>query len=36
MLSKYDNNKKFAPKLIFFDEKKMRKIRTIFGIENRL
>ena len=36
MLSKNVNNKKCAPKLIFFDDKKMRKIRTIFDIENRL
>ena len=34
MLSKNVNNKKCAPKLIFFNEKKLRKIRIIFDIEN--
>ena len=34
MLSKNVNNKKCAPELIFFNEKKMRKIRIIFDIEN--
>ena len=34
MLSKNVNNKKCAPKLIFFNEKKLRKIRMIFDIEN--
>ena len=34
-LSKNVNNKKCAPKLIFFNgEKKLRKIRMIFDIEN--
>ena len=33
MLSKNVNNKKCAPKLIFFIEKKLRKIRIIFDIE---
>ena len=33
-LSKNVNNKKCAPKLIFFNEKKLRKIRIIFDIEN--
>ena len=32
-LSKNVNNKKCAPKLIFFNEKKMRKILIIFDIE---
>ena len=32
--SKNVNNKKHAPKLIFFNEKKLRKIRIIFDIEN--
>ena len=32
--SKNDNNKKPSSKLIFFDEKKIRKIRLIFDIEN--
>ena len=36
ILSKNVNNKKSAPKLIFFNEKKMRKIRIIFDIENWL
>ena len=31
--SKNDNNKKHAPKLIFFNEKKIRKIRIIFDID---
>ena len=34
MLSKNVTNKICAPKLIFFNEKKMRKIRIIFDIEN--
>ena len=34
--SKNVNNKKCAPKLIFFNEKKLRKIRIIFDIENCL
>ena len=34
MISKNVNNKKCAPKLIFFNEKKLRKIRIIFDIEN--
>ena len=34
--SKNVNNKKHAPKLIFFNEIKMRKIRIIFEIENWL
>ena len=34
MLSKNVNNKKCAPKLIFFNEKKMRKIPMIFDFEN--
>ena len=34
ILSKYVNNKKRAPKLVFFNEKKLRKIRMIFDIEN--
>ena len=34
--SKNFNNKKCAPKIIFFNEKKTRKIRTIFDIENWL
>ena len=34
ILSKNVNNKKFAPKLIFFNEKKLRKIRIIFDKEN--
>ena len=33
-LSNNVKTKKSAPKLIFFNEKKNRKIRTIFGIEN--
>ena len=36
MLSKNVNNKKCAPKLIFFNGKKMRKIPMIFDVENRL
>ena len=35
-LSKNFNNKKCATKLIFFNKKKLRKIRIIFGIENWL
>ena len=34
MLSKNVNNKKCAHKLIFFNEKKMRKIPMIFDIDN--
>jgi hypothetical protein len=34
MLSKNVNNTKCAPKLIFFNEKKMKKIPVIFDIEN--
>ena len=34
VLSKNVNNKKCAPKLAFFNEKKMRKIPKILGIEN--
>ena len=34
--SKNDNNKKPSSKLIFFNEKKIRKIRMIFDIENWL
>ena len=34
MLSKKGNNKKYAPKLAFFNEKKLRKIPMIFDIEN--
>ena len=34
MLSKNIDNKKCAPKLIFFNEKKIRKIRIIFDVEN--
>ena len=36
MLSKNFNNKKCAPKSVFFNEKKMRKIRMISDIENWL
>jgi hypothetical protein len=34
ILSKNVNNKKYGPELVFFNEKKMRKIRMIFDIEN--
>ena len=34
MLSKNANNKKCAPKFVFFNKKKIRKIRIIFDIEN--
>jgi hypothetical protein len=34
MLSKNANNKKCAPKLIFLNEKKMKKKHMIFEIEN--
>ena len=34
MLSKNVNNKNFFPKLIFFNEKKLRKIQIIFYIED--
>ena len=34
MLSKNVNNKKCAPKLIFFNEKKLGKIQIIFDVEN--
>ena len=36
MLSKYVNNKKCAPKFVFFSEKKIRKIQMTFDIENWL
>ena len=36
MLWKNVNNKKYAPKFIFFNEKKIRKIPMIFDIENWL
>ena len=36
ILSKNFNNKKCAPKLVFFNEKKTRKIWMIFDIENWL
>ena len=36
MSSKNVNNKKCAPKIIFFNEKKIRNIRMIFVIGNRL
>ena len=35
-MSKNVNNRKAAPKLIFFNEKIFRKIRTIFDVENWL
>ena len=34
MLSKIVNNKKCAPKFVFFNDKKIRKIRIIFDLEN--
>ena len=34
ILSKNVNNKKCAPKLIFFNKKKLREMRIIFDIEN--
>ena len=34
IISKNVNNKKCAPKLVFFNEKKLRKIPIIFDIEN--
>ena len=34
MLSKKVNNKKRAPKFVFFNGKKLRKIPMIFDIEN--
>jgi hypothetical protein len=34
MLSKNFNNKKCAPKFVFFNEKKIRKIPMIFDVEN--
>ena len=34
MLSKNINNKKWAPKLVFFNEKKMKKIPMVFDVEN--
>jgi hypothetical protein len=34
MLSKNVNNKKYTPKLVFFNERKMRKIGMIFDVEN--
>ena len=36
MLSKNVDNKKCAPKLVFFNEKKIRKIPMIFDIENEI
>ena len=33
MLSKIVNSKKYAPKLVFFNEKKLRKIPMIFDIK---
>ena len=36
MLSENFDNKKCAPKLVFFNEKKLRKIQMIFDIENWL
>jgi hypothetical protein len=36
MLSKNVNNKKFAPKLVFFNEKKLRNIPIIFDIESQI
>jgi hypothetical protein len=36
MLSKKVNNKKCAPRFIFFNEKKIRKIKMIFDVENWL
>ena len=36
MLSKNVNNKICAPKLIFFIEKKMKKIQIIFDIESQM
>ena len=34
MLSKNVNNKKCAPRFIFFNEKKLRKIQMTFDVEN--
>ena len=34
MLSKTVYNKQFAPRLVFFNENKLRKINMIFDIEN--
>ena len=36
ILSKNVNNKRYAPKLVLFIEKRLRKIRMIFDIENWL
>jgi hypothetical protein len=36
ILSKNVNNKKCAPKWVFFNEKTLRKIRMIFDIKNGL
>jgi hypothetical protein len=35
-LPKNNFNKKYAPKILFLNEKKIRKIRMIFDIENSL
>ena len=35
-LQKNHFNKKYAPKILFLNEKKIRKIRMIFDIENSL
>ena len=34
MLAKKVNNKKYAPKLAFLNEKKLRNIKVIFELEN--
>ena len=34
--SKNVNNRKYAPKLLFFTEKKLKKIQIIFDLENWL
>jgi hypothetical protein len=36
ILSKNVNNKKCAPKLVFFNEKKLKKIQMIFDIESQI
>ena len=36
VLSKNINNNKCAPKFVFFNEKKIRKLRMIFDVENGL
>ena len=36
MLSNIINNKKYAPKIMFFNEKNARKIQMIFDVENYL